>query len=610
MGSGMKNYHGILEVPKDATKEQIRARYKQLVRIFHPDRYSDPKDKEFVEERMREINEAYNALMNPTRAMPREGNEALPQPVVLPPNGLDFGKLPWGSDQTLTFHVGNVGGNVRRFKLSYSEENSWFRVTEGSRVHPNKQFPLRFGVAVDTHALEPGQNYHGWIDINMDDVTTRINLHVHVVTMRAFVWLTPRVATVLGLLLLGLIFALPQMLDFNTPIFSQNRPAATSSIAWQQEQSSDADGSQRSVAVGPRLSSGSESSASGKPASAVDSGPQPAVAPAVADQPPTDLPVDGAAEPEDNGAEPDNGAINGDTPTPTAQGTPSATATSTPRTPADNKGGANENGERSTATLAFLTSQPTAIPIEPPGIARTATVTATEGTQVAAPTTAAPTETETSAPTATDTATAPPTNTATNTPTAAPTSTATATHTSTATTMPTSTATATHTSTATEAPTATPVDTPTLTPPTATSTATATSTNTATNTPVPTATETPRPTDTMTPRPTSTETSTQTPAPTPTQTSTSTPDFGPYGIFVAAPSGQQVSVHSDIFVESDVILLLDSEERLAATGRTFDNLWIHVRLTNGQAGWVVAERVLIDSAQLETLPITAPDSFN
>lgn len=79
---------------------------------------------------------------------------------------------------------------------------------------------------------------------------------------------------------------------------------------------------------------------------------------------------------------------------------------------------------------------------------------------------------------------------------------------------------------------------------------------------------------------------------------------------MAAPSGQQVSVHSDIFVESDVILLLDSEERLAATGRTFDNLWIHVRLTNGQAGWVVAERVLIDSAQLETLPITAPDSFN
>ncbi|MCB0080758.1 MAG: J domain-containing protein, partial [Caldilineaceae bacterium] len=546
----MKNYHSILEVPKDASKEQIRARYKQLVRIFHPDRYSDPKDKEFVEERMREINEAYNALVNPMRAPLREGNEALPQPVVLPPNGLDFGKLPWGADQTLTFHVGNVGGDVRRFKLGYSEENSWFRVTEGSRVHPNKQFPLRFGVAVDTHALEPGKNYHGWIDINMDEVTTRINLHVHVVTMRAFVWLTPRLATVLGLLVLGLILALPQMLDFNTPIFSQNRPAASSSVSWQQEQAASADTTQQRV-VGPRLSSGSESVASG----AADAVSQSATA--------TDSSTN-------------SGASNaGSTATATPSATATQTATSTVNTPTAKTPTAAENTPASSlpassTAVAVLQSQPTAIPIEPPRVARNGTPTSTTIPTEPAIATAAATATASATAVATETATP----------------------------------------TATVAPTDTPVDTPMPVPPTATATdtamptdtatSTATDTATATNTPAPTETSTPQPTatatdtSTSTPTFTSTPTLTHTPTQTPTQTDTATPDFAPYGVFVQVPAEQQIFVRSDIFVESNAIALLQSNMRVAAVGRTFDNAWTQVRLDNDDEGWVLTESVLIN----------------
>ncbi|MEZ4712991.1 MAG: DnaJ domain-containing protein [Caldilineaceae bacterium] len=541
----MKNYHSILEVPKDASKEQIRARYKQLVRIFHPDRYSDPKDKQFVEERMREINEAYNALVNPTRAPLRDGNEALPQPVVLPPNGLDFGKLPWGSDQTLTFHVGNVGGDVRRFKLAYSEENSWFRVTEGARVHATKPFPLRFGVAVDTHALEPGKNYHGWIDINMDEVTTRINLHVHVVTMRAFVWLTPRLATVLGLLILGLILALPQMLDFNTPIFSQNGPAASSSVDWQQEQAAD-ENAQRAVAVGPRLSSGSENVAAGLAADTNQSN----------------------AETRDSAGRDSESNV----PTATASATPTASPTATAfiNTPTVAESTPTRNLLKPSATVAILQSQPTAIPIEPPRVARNV------------------------APASADTATA----------------TAAATDTATATTAP--------TNTPTTAPTETPMDTPTPIPPTstetATNTATATHTTTSTASPTDTVTNTPRPTATPTPAPTFTSTGTftgtSTPTQTATQTNTATPDFSPFGIFVQIPADQQVFVRSDIFVESNAVALLQSDLRVAAIGRTFDNAWTRVRLADGAEGWIFTETVLIEPTQLETLPIVAPDSSN
>ncbi|MEZ4664388.1 MAG: hypothetical protein R2911_43205 [Caldilineaceae bacterium] len=156
-------------------------------------------------------------------------------------------------------------------------------------------------------------------------------------------------------------------------------------------------------------------------------------------------------------------------------------------------------------------------------------------------------------------------------------------------------------------------DTSTPVPPTATETATATNTATTTDTatatasPTDTVTNTPRPTATPTPVPTSTDTST--PTQTATQTDTATPDFSPYGIFVQIPSDQQVFVRSDIFVESNAIALLQSDQRVAAIGRTFDNAWTRARLATAE-GWIFTETVLIDSTQLETLPIVAPDSSN
>lgn len=42
----MKDYRRILEVSTDATPEQIKAQYKRLVRIYHPDRFTSDEDKQ------------------------------------------------------------------------------------------------------------------------------------------------------------------------------------------------------------------------------------------------------------------------------------------------------------------------------------------------------------------------------------------------------------------------------------------------------------------------------------------------------------------------------------------------------------------------------------
>ena len=57
-----KNLYEILGVPEDAKFDLIRAVYRSLSQIYHPDKYDG--DKKFAEEKMKEINLAYDILSN------------------------------------------------------------------------------------------------------------------------------------------------------------------------------------------------------------------------------------------------------------------------------------------------------------------------------------------------------------------------------------------------------------------------------------------------------------------------------------------------------------------------------------------------------------------
>jgi molecular chaperone DnaJ len=52
----------ILEINKNATDEEIKIAYKRLAKKYHPDRYDDNPLKELAEEKLREINTAYDML--------------------------------------------------------------------------------------------------------------------------------------------------------------------------------------------------------------------------------------------------------------------------------------------------------------------------------------------------------------------------------------------------------------------------------------------------------------------------------------------------------------------------------------------------------------------
>ena len=58
----MTNPYKVLGVNEGATNEEIRAAYLSLVKKYHPDKYTDPDMKQLANEKLKEINEAYDQL--------------------------------------------------------------------------------------------------------------------------------------------------------------------------------------------------------------------------------------------------------------------------------------------------------------------------------------------------------------------------------------------------------------------------------------------------------------------------------------------------------------------------------------------------------------------
>lgn len=70
----MKDPYSVLGVDKNATEEEIKNAYRELARKYHPDNYSDNPLSDLAGEKMKEINEAYDAIMNSRRGGKKSGN--------------------------------------------------------------------------------------------------------------------------------------------------------------------------------------------------------------------------------------------------------------------------------------------------------------------------------------------------------------------------------------------------------------------------------------------------------------------------------------------------------------------------------------------------------
>lgn len=63
----MKDPYSVLGINKNATDEEIKDAYRELARKYHPDNYADNPLSDLAAEKMKEINEAYDSVMNSRR---------------------------------------------------------------------------------------------------------------------------------------------------------------------------------------------------------------------------------------------------------------------------------------------------------------------------------------------------------------------------------------------------------------------------------------------------------------------------------------------------------------------------------------------------------------
>ncbi len=67
----MNDPYKVLGVSRDATDEEIKKAYRELARKYHPDNYVNNPLSELVEEKMKEINEAYDRIQKERSDSPR-----------------------------------------------------------------------------------------------------------------------------------------------------------------------------------------------------------------------------------------------------------------------------------------------------------------------------------------------------------------------------------------------------------------------------------------------------------------------------------------------------------------------------------------------------------
>ena len=62
----MKNPYEVIGVKENASKEEIKKAYRDMAKKYHPDQYGTNPLKDLAEDKMRELNEAYDYLMKNT----------------------------------------------------------------------------------------------------------------------------------------------------------------------------------------------------------------------------------------------------------------------------------------------------------------------------------------------------------------------------------------------------------------------------------------------------------------------------------------------------------------------------------------------------------------
>ena len=112
----MRDPYQVLGIPSTATDEEVKKAYRNLARKYHPDHYAGNPLADLAEEKMKEINEAYETIRNQRKAAQSGGQ-----------SGYGSGYNPgYGAGYNTGYNTGYsgaYGAAWQRIRLAISQGN-------------------------------------------------------------------------------------------------------------------------------------------------------------------------------------------------------------------------------------------------------------------------------------------------------------------------------------------------------------------------------------------------------------------------------------------------------------------------------------------------------
>jgi curved DNA-binding protein CbpA len=102
----------ILGLKPGASQGQVKQAYRKLVKIWHPDRFADPQQKQQAEEKIKEINVAYNKLKSeqPTAESTNSSAPSSTYPSHTSPSQVNISVNRWDAETFYNLGVENASG--------------------------------------------------------------------------------------------------------------------------------------------------------------------------------------------------------------------------------------------------------------------------------------------------------------------------------------------------------------------------------------------------------------------------------------------------------------------------------------------------------------------
>lgn len=116
----MKDPYVVLGIHANASDDEIKKAYRELARKYHPDNYQDNPLADLAEEKMKEINEAYDAILK-LRSGGTSGGGTCQQPQ----NGYRQGTGSYPHVRQL-IHAGNLDGAEQALMETESKNGEWY----------------------------------------------------------------------------------------------------------------------------------------------------------------------------------------------------------------------------------------------------------------------------------------------------------------------------------------------------------------------------------------------------------------------------------------------------------------------------------------------------